>query len=385
MNEIFKRIDAINWENLEHAYGSAADVPQDLKHLFGTDKEVAKSAIHNFWGNIYHQGTIYEATSYAIPFLIEALNYCPKPTKSSIIVLLAHISNGMSYNIQHQDLWEEGGTFDDGRTKTQAYKKETKRQLHWVERGVLAVWDGWDNYLQLLEDEDDEVRSDICLLLSSLVSSNHKPSSAPKKSSELLFDRFQNRLSIEVDDNIKVSLLNGIASIDVEKTKKIAVLKYYIGEPSGILKITAAYYLLEHEIDEKAIEVLNNALYQAEITNQLFSESVWFQTKMSFYILPQLCNLSLDYFDQIWESLDLTIRNTFKFGAQYTVSPIIKMVFKGKRIDEIAPNFTIAQKKVLTTILETDNLWIETDGNTSVAFKDWGLERNRALLKKLLE
>lgn len=384
MTKIFEAIDTINWENLEHAYGEASDVPQDLKHLFGADEALAKGAIYNFWGNIYHQGTIYEATSYAIPFLIEAVNYCPKPIKSSLVVLLAHIANGMSYNVQHQNLWEESGIFDDGRMKTQSYKDETKRQLHWVERGVLAVWNGWDSYLKWLNDKDDDVRSESSLLLMTLANSTYKPDLAPKELPELLFQRFQKKLSTEVVDNVKVNLINSIANLDIDKEKKTKLLNYYVGETTNVLKIVAAYNLLEIEPNKKAIAVLNAALLESEKTDKLFSDSTWFQMGMSFYIFHQLCQLSLDYFDQLWIAFEKMIRGTLKHGAEDTVTPIVKMVFEGKRIDEIVPNFTTAQQKVLTTILETDNLWIESDGNASVAFKNWGLERNRELLEKML-
>lgn len=385
MNTIFEVIDAIDWVNLEHAYGEASDVPQDLKLLFGADEKAAESAIYNFWGNIYHQGTIYEATSYATPFLIEALNYCPKPIKSSLIVLLAHIANGMSYNIQHQSLWEESGRFKDGRTKTAAYKEETERQLHWVERGILAVWSGWDDYLQLLNDENEDTRSEISLLLVALAISKYKPNNVPNNLPTLLFDKFQKRLSIEKNDTVKVSFINGIANLEMDKTKKIALLKYYLGEDTEVLKITAAYHLLHEELNEEAIEILNDALYYSDKTDLLFADSTWFQMDMSFYILRVLCSLPLDYFNQIWKALDKAIRNTVKFGTEDTVSPIIQMVFKDKLIKTITPNFTLEQRKVLTTIVETDNLWIESDGNTSTEFRNWGLERNRTLLEKILK
>ena len=126
-------------------------------------------------------------------------------------------------------------------------------------------------------------------------------------------------------------------------------------------------------------------MYQSENTNELFRGSTWFQMNMSFYILELLCRLPIEYFDQLWAAFDKTIRGTFKHGADYTVNPIVKMVFEEKRIDEVSPNFTSEQRRVLTTIWETDNLWIESDGNTSIAFRNWGLERNRELLKRLLE
>ena len=48
MTKIFEAIDAINWEELEHAYGSAADVPEDLKRLLEQMKKLQKRLFPHF-------------------------------------------------------------------------------------------------------------------------------------------------------------------------------------------------------------------------------------------------------------------------------------------------------------------------------------------------
>jgi hypothetical protein len=59
----------IGWSELRHAYGSAEDVPGLLRAVASGDAEAAKNAVHKLYGNIWHQGTVYEATAYAVPFL----------------------------------------------------------------------------------------------------------------------------------------------------------------------------------------------------------------------------------------------------------------------------------------------------------------------------
>ena len=70
---MLNKLDEINWKELEHAYGPAEDVPGQIRALASTDPQVREKAQYELWGNIIHQGTIYQATSYAVPFLIELL------------------------------------------------------------------------------------------------------------------------------------------------------------------------------------------------------------------------------------------------------------------------------------------------------------------------
>jgi hypothetical protein len=59
----------IPWGDLSHAYGSAEDVPGLLRAIASGDAEAAGNAVHELFGNIWHQGTVYEAAEYAVPFL----------------------------------------------------------------------------------------------------------------------------------------------------------------------------------------------------------------------------------------------------------------------------------------------------------------------------
>jgi hypothetical protein len=59
----------IPWGDLSHAYGPAADVPGLLRVIASGDAGEAGDAVHELFGNIWHQGTVYRATPYAVPFL----------------------------------------------------------------------------------------------------------------------------------------------------------------------------------------------------------------------------------------------------------------------------------------------------------------------------
>ena len=66
-------LDDIDWAGLSHAYGSAADVSGQLRALPTEtgDPWADDAPLSALFGSLYHQGTVYEATAAAVPFLVE--------------------------------------------------------------------------------------------------------------------------------------------------------------------------------------------------------------------------------------------------------------------------------------------------------------------------
>lgn len=68
-NNALAGLDNVPWESLRHAYGQADDIPNLLRDIANGDAEVAAGAVDELYGSIWHQGTIYDATPHAVPFL----------------------------------------------------------------------------------------------------------------------------------------------------------------------------------------------------------------------------------------------------------------------------------------------------------------------------
>lgn len=64
-------LDAVAWDELSHAYGSAHDTPGLLRQVGSPDGDVASEALADLHGSIFHQGSVYPATLMAVPFLAE--------------------------------------------------------------------------------------------------------------------------------------------------------------------------------------------------------------------------------------------------------------------------------------------------------------------------
>lgn len=91
---MLETLDDIPWSGLTHAYGSAADVPDEIRTLLSEDPEAVRGVLFTFTCNIFHQGTRYSATVFAIPFLIELLPHVPSETQAGVLDLLAHLALG---------------------------------------------------------------------------------------------------------------------------------------------------------------------------------------------------------------------------------------------------------------------------------------------------
>ncbi|MFF5258969.1 HEAT repeat domain-containing protein [Actinomadura viridis] len=145
-------LDDVDWASLQHAYGPAEDVPDLLRALASESASERDKAMHELYGNIFHQGSRYEATAHAVPFLA-ALAADPRvQDRADIVRLLSAIAIGYdeAYLPNGVDItgWREGIE----RMRTADPDEESRRMEQWVaeatdegERRVremrLAVYD----------------------------------------------------------------------------------------------------------------------------------------------------------------------------------------------------------------------------------------------------
>ncbi|MDP9796929.1 hypothetical protein J2S43_005441 [Catenuloplanes nepalensis] len=66
-------LDDVPWHRLGHAYGTASDVPGQLRDLLSGDVATRGVALWQLGGNIVHQGSRFQASAAAVPFLLEIL------------------------------------------------------------------------------------------------------------------------------------------------------------------------------------------------------------------------------------------------------------------------------------------------------------------------
>ena len=81
------------WNELTHAYGSAANIPELLNSLSTTPKHESyrDEPYFTLWSALCHQGDVYTASYAAFPYLIGACEENPKRTNWSVLQLAVHI------------------------------------------------------------------------------------------------------------------------------------------------------------------------------------------------------------------------------------------------------------------------------------------------------
>ena len=71
---MFETLDSIPWREVQHAYGWATDAPKWIRALDSDNEDLRSEALMHFlFSSATHQYTLYPATPYVIPFVIEAL------------------------------------------------------------------------------------------------------------------------------------------------------------------------------------------------------------------------------------------------------------------------------------------------------------------------
>jgi len=88
---LFARLEAVEWEKLQHAYGPADDVPAIIRGLVSSSPKERESALDGMYGAVHHQGDIYDSTVASIPFLFEVLASRTLPGRADVVALIASI------------------------------------------------------------------------------------------------------------------------------------------------------------------------------------------------------------------------------------------------------------------------------------------------------
>ena len=92
--DVWAGLEEVAWAELEHAYGSAGDVPGCLRGLRDERREVREGAQWALYGNLFHQGSRYPASAAAIPFLIRLLADRGQADRAWILIYVAHLVTG---------------------------------------------------------------------------------------------------------------------------------------------------------------------------------------------------------------------------------------------------------------------------------------------------
>lgn len=155
-------LSAVDWSAVSHAYGPATDVPALLRAFVSDVPDHREFACKLLFQTIWHQGTVYEATAVAVPFLYQLLEADGVLDKSSVAHLLATIADGHSYLECHANTPMMAATWEsilakDGKT----LDAELARELGHVTATKRAVARRLDVLYPYLRDPEPEIRRSV--------------------------------------------------------------------------------------------------------------------------------------------------------------------------------------------------------------------------------
>ncbi len=148
---MLENLKTVPWEKLHHAYGSAEDTPIHLRNLASADSGLREEAFDQLSYSIVHQGSVYEAAIYAVPFLVELLQAESVQAKQNILRLLIEIAAGGSWHESHKRFTN---LLDP---TTEEYQQATQEEKGWISRIRTALWEYIDVFIGFLWDENDEI------------------------------------------------------------------------------------------------------------------------------------------------------------------------------------------------------------------------------------
>ena len=146
---VLEGLDDVPWQSLHHAYGEATDVPGRLRALLAEDPEVRRAALYDLFGTIWHQGTVWEASACAVPYLLSMLRSPDVQDKAGIAGLVAELADGDSgyegftdpnnplTHTMRRQLRQEGRDLDEELRKGRSYVCATREA---IEQGVELLY-----------------------------------------------------------------------------------------------------------------------------------------------------------------------------------------------------------------------------------------------------
>lgn len=171
-------------------------MPYLLINLKSENSSIRKSAYETLFGNIWHQGTVYSATAYAVPFLFELLDSASTHDKDWLVVLLASIASGRGYYQVHQPIFAQRDSDTD---KHENELKQEEINVHAVRQ---AISPRFETLLKQLNNKDSEIR------LSVAEAAAYYPEYAEKSLLKL-----KETLEIETDEEVREAIQESISQL----------------------------------------------------------------------------------------------------------------------------------------------------------------------------
>ncbi|GHO89403.1 HEAT repeat domain-containing protein [Dictyobacter formicarum] len=234
--------------------------------------------------SLEHQGSVYEATALAVPFLLAILADPQTPDKREFIHFLAHIGcNGLYLNHRYQCL------------STQHYSRMAKDAdpISWREENALyeqlhedthrSFREGLSIFLLLLSDPDPVVRQEVAFLLAAF-----------PEARAMLLPPLITQLRCEENEYVQCSLLLSLGYLLPPTPDAVQLLSLYMEQgETRLLQFIAANALctlLKDQTPENAVHVMFEVFAHPDALQPSYEQlspiwgSGWIHARALYYL-----------------------------------------------------------------------------------------------------
>lgn len=343
-------LEAMHWRGLTHAYGPADDVPETLQAL-ASGRASAEDTASVFWSNINHQGTVYEATAYAVPFLIELLGSEQIKDREWLLLLLEGLAGGSSRHAADGDDWAK------------------------LTHEAVAL--GIPLYLDLLQNTSPNVRTTAALVLSRF-----------PEHAGITLPRLRQSLRGEPSRDAQASLLLCLGKLrdsDAATGEALdAGLRCGRDDPRRLAAALGLVLRDEEGAAPAAVRVAQEVLAHPETFPESYVFSAWeieADPGQSLYEVLLLLGPERGVFAL------LGVLDESEEPSDILIDTLIAAGFPGGGDTVLAPSsLTADQRRILTALLEVGPAW-DDGGEWKAGFspEQHGLPENRRGVERLLK
>ena len=323
---MLEQLDNVPWEELGHAYGFAEDVPDLIRDLI--DPERRKKALDNLYGNIFHQGTRYEATPYAIPFLYELIESEETPQRDHLVYFLVGLALGYE-----SEYLPEGVDVADFRQNREEYysRASPAERADWALCGMSprtdlacydAVREGVPKLIPLLSCTDPALRRAAAYALAWF------PENASKSLPSLQV--------LTAGESSESGIANAVLSLGLlVRSSKIAwplePQQVLLSHTSKVVRTAAAIALARNPLPDAVVDVLLGAVCSPEL--QELGEEIQFHggdlARFAALVLTQPGSAALE---RLIPTLSRHLRSTDFASSMEAADVVVHLVLRAGTI-----------------------------------------------------
>ena len=385
-------LDKVDWTKLTHAYGEASDVPELIRSLASNDEDERKSALWELYGNIFHQGTRYEATPHAIPFIFELIRDPQVLDKANLIKFTVDLALGYP-----EAFLPKGPNVEDWAIDAEQLKEEEETE------GIDDIDEDWLKHIDAFIDSYKSVLKEVPTYYKFL---NNKDSGLKimaifaiawfREVASESVSKVRPLIAKEKDELIIANLLISLSMLDsyLEEKKDEQLFRNFLSNHDSILvKMAAAIALvniLEEDVDITPLDyILKQIPSVIEFELSPF-EFPWNDGELLGFISEVIKFCAVQSPERVIPDLSKLLSKLQGVKALNVIYSLLWIVFPELPEQGIwtLKKLNKYQKMVLKALAKNESLWTDEDleaTDLKDLMNEYRLPNDRKSLIKLLQ